>query len=60
MFPVFIVVIIFLIKIFNPVIAVAEAIIGVVGSYMGVKQMIAQYKVLKHHNERMKKRKKKY
>ena len=60
MFPVFIVVIIFLIKIFNPVIAVAEAVIGVVGSYMGIKQMIAQYKVLKHHNERMKKRKKKY
>ena len=59
-FPVFIAVIIFLIKIFNPVIAVAEAVIGVVGSYMVVKQMIAQYKVLKHHNERMKKRKKKY
>ena len=35
-----------------PILALAIAI------YMGPKQMIAQYKVLKHHHERMKKREK--
>ena len=55
--PVLIVFLVFVFIYFNPIVAIVA---GAVAIYGCPKQMIAQYKVLKHHNERMKKRKKKY
>ena len=55
--PVLIVFLVFVFIYFNPIVAIVA---GAVAIYGCPKQMIAQYKVLKHHHERMKKRKKKY
>ena len=55
-FPALIVVLYFLIRYTDPGIAFIETILGIAGIFMGTKQMIAQYRVLKHHRERMKMR----
>ena len=55
-FPALIVVLYFLIRYTDPGIAFVETILGIAGIYMGTKQMIAQYRVWKHHRERMKMR----